>query len=230
MKIGLVTCYTPQIKDLAELLCKNKEEYCNRHNYIFCKEYGNWNDKQHDSPIYGFYKIHYLLRLLTKHPEIDWFFWIDSDAFVMNFNIKLEQFIDNHYDLIIGEDWNGINIGGFFLKNNIVSQQFLQKVWNFKPPEDLQNTKPKWWWQSEQGAISCCKDILKYKLVHHSLFNGYLTKIIDENDWRPFGLYPSNIYWKEHPFQIGDFILHLAGCENQLRMSNALHYLDKVVK
>ena len=77
----------------------------------------------------------------------DWVWQTDQDMLIMNFNQRLESFIDDRYDIIIGRDcygWEtvlrsdmseldaarlGINSGSFFMKSSAWTRNFVQQVW-----------------------------------------------------------------------------------------------------
>ena len=204
--IGIVCAYTPNIAQLVEPLTLNKKEYAEKYNYKFFHVVSDFSEMPKDR---GFFRVYFISKLMNEYPNIEWFVWMDNDTCVMNFNIKLEQFIDNEYDFIIGEDWNGINSGVFFIHNNQAGKQFFIDVYNTNA-EDFP-TKPKWWAVSEQCAFDAHKHSIKTKIVHHSLFNGYLIGPEFHNDWRRCGLKPSNPNWQVKQFALGDFLLHLVG-------------------
>jgi len=226
--IAIVTCYTPAIKELVAPLSANKQEYCDRWGYKFFLEIEDW-DEVAKCKSGGFYKIDYLLRLMMEHPEIEVFVWMDNDAFVMDQTLPLENF-NSDADLMIGEDWNGINVGVFFIKNNPKCLDFLEKVYNYQPTQF--ESRPYWWARSEQCAISNLMDSsdITVDLHHHWLFNGYITEPRPDNDWRRLGLCPRNPNWKPKQFQMGDFILHFAGIHNHEKPQLIEEYIQKVIK
>ena len=82
------------------------------------------------------------------------FFWSDADSFVINSEIKLEQFIDNEKDFIIGVDehiqvnirasrYVGINSGQFFIKNTPWSINLLNTWWE-QHKIDSDPSAPQW--------------------------------------------------------------------------------------
>ncbi|GJJ69858.1 hypothetical protein EMPS_02207 [Entomortierella parvispora] len=64
----------------------------------------------------------------VKQERHDWIFWIDTDAILMEMGVRLEQFLDNRYSLIITKDVNGLNAGVFFLKIDEWSRQFMNSL------------------------------------------------------------------------------------------------------
>jgi hypothetical protein len=165
---------------------------------------------------------------MNKHPEIDMFCWMDNDATVMNHTISLDNFFIPDADLLIGEDWNGINVGVFFIKNNKRTKDFLTRVWNYVPP--ITDARTYWWCCSEQCAISDLCHTINTIIVHHSIFNGYLTEPRADNVWHHAGLSPLNPEWQVRSFQSGDFALHFCGEFLDKKQIQIKEYLNKVIK
>jgi hypothetical protein len=233
MKYALVTLYNTIVQDLVKPLTENKQEYCNRWGYSYFLNIVNYTERdweiQHYNA-YGFARIKYLLDLMTQYPNIDCFCWMDNDAFIMNQTIDLDTLLKSipEFDLLIGEDWNGINSGVFFLKNNNQTQIFLEKMYSFTPnPYD---GRPYWWVRSEQCAFTDLISTINTYIVHHSLFNGYIILPKPDNDWRFRGLQPFHPYWQPQQFQLGDFVLHFVGTPNEQKKQLIQEYLNQVIK
>jgi hypothetical protein len=230
--IAVVTCYTSNIAELVAPLSQNKQEYCDRWGYKFFLEIISEQEdiwKKRVGMELGIYRFALILKLMREKPNIEIFVWMDNDAFVMNQTTKIEDIISNA-DLIIGEDWNGINTGVFFIRNNNKCHKFLDNIIKYNPnPFD---GRPYWWVKSEQCAVSDMleKSGLVIDLHHHSLFNGYLIGPRPDNDWRTLGLGPRNPNWQPRSFQLGDFILHLVGTHNNEKLQLIEEYLGKVIK
>lgn len=235
-KIAVVSAYTKNIESLVKDLSRNKQEYAAAHNYRFfldivdCDVNGWVCDNGKTG---GYYRFEYILRLMIEHPEIELFCWLDNDAFFTNFTIKLESFqnyLENDWDFIVGEDWNGVNTGVFLIKNNINTQNFIRKVMDFKP-SDLDG-RPYWWVKSEQCAVTSLAHTIKTILLPHYSINSYLIQPRRDNDWRWAGLGPINInkQWDIRVFQSGDFILHLVGTPNEEKPKLIEQYLKEVVR
>jgi len=231
MNIAVVSAYTENIAELVAPLSANKQEYCDKWGYKFfldivpatTVEWSKQNQKT-----FGLYRIILIKQLMIDHPEIDVFVWMDNDAFVMNFNKPLGDFIIPDIDLLIGEDWNGINVGVFFIRNNEQCRNFLQNVIDYIPPTT--DIRPYWWVISEQNSVSELLHTVNTGLVHHSLINGYLIGPRKDNDFRPFGLGPRIRDWQPRSFQLGDFALHLVGEHNENKPTLIKEYLEKVIK
>ena len=225
MNFAIVTCYNSKIEEMMHPLSQNKKEYCDRWGYKFFLKIEDW-DVPYKSV--GFQKIDYLINLMEENPEIDMFCWMDNDATVMNHTIPLHAFYIPETELLIGEDWNGINVGVFFIKNTKRTKDFLSKVWNYTPP--ITDTRPYWWCCSEQCAISDLCSTINTMVTHHSLFNGYLTEPRPGNIWNYAGLGPRNPEWKVRSFKSGDFALHFCGEFLDKKQILIKEYMDKTIK
>lgn len=79
--------------ELLQLALQNRDEYTRVHGYqhIFCNftKYKTAQDVEH--PVW--YKIPAILETFAKYPEIEWIWWLDSDAVIMDSSIDLVQHI-----------------------------------------------------------------------------------------------------------------------------------------
>lgn len=135
-----------------------------------------------------------LLQDVLKNKNYSWVFWTDADSLIMNKDIKLETMVDNNYDLIITADWNGMNTGQFFVKNNDWSLSLLERVYARK---DLLNHQ----FFEQQGIVE--ESIGgRVKIVPRSTFNSY-------GFWIP----PE---YKIFDYKEGDFLIHFPGVRAEL--------------
>jgi hypothetical protein len=212
--IGVIHVYTEEIKEMGELTSPNKREYCEKHGYKFIEVSQRKDldlsvtipDSKYMEPRMipiGWSKIKLLKDTLENNKDIEWLFWIDADAVFMNYNKKLESFVNDKAFFIVGQDCNGINVGTFFIKNCQKSIDFLEDIWNDGP------TIGSWWGETEQGQIDLHGRSEKYfdgfMVVSNKLFNSYL------HNCSP-GLLPCSKY--EHGV---DFLVHLPGQPNKIR-------------
>ena len=124
-----------QIENRNDKLLKkfmNSNKLFSKNNNI---KYINLNGSLFDIPPY-WAKIFIMNKLINQNLYIDYFIWLDSDAFIINFN-KLQNLIHkyNNYSMIITHDmppWDikylGFNAGSFIIKNNINSK-IIFKNW-----------------------------------------------------------------------------------------------------
>lgn len=137
------------------------------------------------------------IKLLENHlADWDWLVWIDGDVLITNQDCKIEKFIEliqpNKF-MMIGEDFQGINSGVFFIRNCLLAHEFIKDVWMW----DGYGGAPFF----EQTAIDFFIHTPKYasdiQIVPHkyvSIFNAYDPRMDSQVHWKP-----------------GDFCIHFAG-------------------
>lgn len=213
-KIAVVTGQA-SIKSLEDVTLPNKRDYCRENGYelfSYNEEY-NWDLSRG----YGWMKVPLCIELLQnkKNSDIDWFFWIDTDACFMNFKRKLEEFIDDWAFFIVGRDCNGINVGTHFFRNNKMSLDFFKDVWRRGP----QPIKPTLVYKgvdaekknifdvnqlpaTEQGQYDYVSMQDKYRqhfsVVPNKKFNAYIQ-----------GCVPG--WMQSDRYEPGDIVIHLGG-------------------
>ncbi len=177
-----------EYKECVKLGIQNKRLYCEKHGYDFiCIE----ESLDLSRPI-SWSKI-LLVQKIMENPKYKWVFWTDADSLVMNLGIPLEHFIDDNYNMVVGEDFNGVNLGQFFLKNCPWSHQLLAII--YAHTECMDHI----WWEQKAFMLVLEKDPELFpfvKRVPHRLFNSYAEETV--------GLMPDSTY------QRGDFMIHFA--------------------
>ncbi|CAH9091470.1 unnamed protein product [Cuscuta epithymum] len=112
---------------------KNKIDYCRLHRIeIF------YNMALIDPEMSGFWvKLPLIRKLMLSHPEVEFFWWMDSDAMFtdMAFELPWERY--RNYNLIIhgwdhmvygDRNWIGLNTGSFLLRNTQWSLDMLDEL------------------------------------------------------------------------------------------------------
>ena len=96
MKIAIAQLYTRHFDEWADIPIKNKEIYCNKLGYDLVTRRGGYKtnfELRHPS----WASILLILEILET-TNIDWVFWSDIDALIMDHTVKLESFIKPKYD------------------------------------------------------------------------------------------------------------------------------------
>eukprot|EP01018_Ginkgo_biloba_P028588 Gb_09703 [translate_table: standard] len=101
---------------------KNKIDYCRLHGIEII-----YNMAHLDKEMAGYWaKLPLLRRLMLSHPEVEWIWWMDSDAMFtdMVFELPVEKYKDYNFilhgwdDLVYNKQtWIGLNTGSFLLRN-----------------------------------------------------------------------------------------------------------------
>lgn len=196
-----------EFKEATILGLQNKENYCKKQGYdfIYCEEcldstrQLNWS------------KILFLLNVM-ENSKCKWIFWTDADALVMNTEMRLEDLIDEDYNLIINYDFNGFNNGHFLIRNCEWSRKFLREAYTH---DEFINDP-----EFEQGAM--------LKTLQQNYEYMKVTKIIPQRLMNSY----SDLYigkFLQASYQPGDFILHFAGIRDLVLLKQAFeHYYPLV--
>ena len=98
MKIAIAQLYTENLHDWACLAVQNKQDYARLHGYDLVSKIGLYDIKLKRHP--SWHSILLILEILET-SDIDWVFWSDVDALIMDYTVKLESFIRPDCDIII---------------------------------------------------------------------------------------------------------------------------------
>ena len=167
--------------------------------------------------------------LLEKYS---WVFQVDLDTAFMNFDVRLETFLDDRYDVIVARDCYvlrelqepdmSFNTGAMFLKSSPWTLGFLAKVWALNGT-DVPNIRL--WW--EQAAIMHALRLdptarQHVKIVPGRQFNAWPFQ--NRKSWRDCD-HGDKVY-----AETGDFLVHVPGPDKDelltpLRIANQLNGL-----
>jgi hypothetical protein len=198
-KIALATLYMPNYQQLADIVNKNKEAYCAKHNYDYLKKTENFSNL-------GFDKI----RILKENIEnYEWIWWQDLDSIITNFDKKVEAVIDNDYDFIISIDRRDINAGSFLIRNS----ENGVKILDFILSKELEYKNVPW--QEQQVIIDNRNKLEKIKIIDQKEINSYLN-------WHYGDAKDAAGTWSG-----GDLLLHLPGMNLAERLEYINKYAPK---
>lgn len=232
MKIAIAQLYTKHFDSWADIPIKNKEVYCNKHGYDLVTRRGTYETKfeiRHAS----WHSIRLILEILET-TNVDWVFWSDIDALIMDQTVKLESFIENKYDMIIPNQGTGeyceiktrscLCCGHYFIKNTEWSKQFLKLLWKW-PIEQFYKYKKQSYWEQcgmnylyHENAMDF-EDHVKIEPNNRSFNSFYFM----DNKQRPmeFNEWGESWFRTKKTDQLiknlgtayndGDFIVHFAG-------------------
>ena len=250
MNFCVTAVYTKAIKELGVITLEyNKRKYCEKHGYdLDLRTDPSKFNTQKDFGIahFGYEKIGILLELLEKKvsegtyledKKYDWVFWCGSDTMITNYDIKLEDLIDTDYHFIVPNDLWGINADCILARNSPECIEFLQEVYstffkyvnedgtNIDTGERLPDGGARSW--AEQGAILDLKDKYKdvVKVVPQKTMNSYLYNFYP-SPWHKLGL---DCDGNDGTWSKGDFMLHLPGMPNDVRLNVVLNILKDVI-
>ncbi|ORX82848.1 galactosyl transferase [Basidiobolus meristosporus CBS 931.73] len=176
----------------------DKREYAKLHGYTFLKD-GIYDTSK--PPVWG--KIASLRKYMRQYPKIKWFWWIDLDTLIVDPYYALEdhilggtrhpRFADK--DIVISYDCNGFNAGSFMIRNSEWSREFLKELYN--PIYDNR------FGYQEQGTMQHLFETNPSVAEHFY--------IVPQRNFNAFPQFACRGE-RDHVFQEGDFLVHLAGC------------------
>jgi hypothetical protein len=192
----------------------NFRKYCQIQGYDLIAE--NITDHNFERSPHWF-KIQMLLKNLKS--GYDWLFFLDCDCLFMDFTQKIEDWIDDNYDIILPshsfcEDYSKTNQGlissQMLIKDSNFSEKILEEIWESSDlkPEEIDTFDH----EQRQMRISFLKpeNLNKIKYIGDKSLNSYWYI---NNPHMHFAFpYLNEIIWEP-----GDFILHLTGYEPEPR-------------
>lgn len=232
LNLCIISSYTDNIKDVADITVSNKKKYCEKHGYALAINEGRLSLRHP-----GWDKI----KLISNKINIetyDYFIWIDNDAYITNENLRFDficanyhnknliicsesessniTYLDPNTDFNILSNLRLINTGVFIIKNNSWGKEFLDEIWNTKS-----NTN-----QGIQGSHS---------EIHSNSFTyafwpfeqGPLHIVLSRrnpSDYQILKNYVMNIFKNQHQKQ--HFICHFVGNNNNAQ--NIIDYISQL--
>lgn len=205
MKIAIASyAIGKEYLDVVSPALENQKKYCQkqRYDYLFAGE-----EIYDPSRPPAWSKILWMQKVLKNY---DYVFWMDADALIAEQSIRIEDFFKDYigtekFIVLTRDACKNINTGVFLLKNCEWSHKLLKLIW-----EQEQFIKHGWW---ENAAFMHLYDINADVKKH--------TEVI-ENRKLPFNSYPHcGAYIK------GDFIVHFAGIDNNLRKRYIKEFAEK---
>jgi hypothetical protein len=196
LDIALLTAFDGNQREVAAYTTPNKAAYCARHGYPFIVRTDGFAPSR--PPAWS--KIRFIKNCLREH---EWVFWSDADSLIMNGSARLEEFVDEAYDLILTHEDMGVGVynvctGEMFFRRSKWSIRFLDEIW------------------SQREFIH--DRLWENRALIHLLWASDLSPHVQIVTQRRFNSYPSN-------YRKGDFMLHAAGLsrERQLRTIQKYH-------
>lgn len=123
MKLALLDAHNSDYDDIAKISCANKSRYCKKHGYDFQVYKFGRLEPENRTPHWG------RIPGLQEHiKNYDWIFYSDTDAVILNFSIKIHDFIDENYNIIAGPlpHEGHLSTAGLLVKNCPWTLDFLE--------------------------------------------------------------------------------------------------------
>jgi xyloglucan 6-xylosyltransferase len=207
---------------------KNKIDYCRLHGIEIV-----YNMAHLDKELAGYWaKLPLIRRLMLSHPEIEWIWWMDSDALFtdMAFELPLQKYKDHNLiihgypDLLFEQhSWIALNTGSFLLRNCQWSLDLLDAWAPMGPKGIVRELAGKILTANLKGRPAFEADdqsALIYLLISQQ--DKWLSKVYVENSYYLHGFWSGlvdkyeEMMEKHHP-GLGDerwpFVTHFVGCK-----------------
>ncbi|KAJ7520860.1 hypothetical protein O6H91_19G026400 [Diphasiastrum complanatum] len=221
-------CSNPEGDHILLKSIKNKIDYCRLHGIdIF------YNVAHLDLEMAGYWaKLPLIREMLLAHPEIEWLWWMDSDALFtdMEFELPIERYGQHNLilhgwdELVYGKrSWTGLNTGSFLIRNCQWSLDLLDSWAPMGPKGPVRLEAGKLLTQALSGRPSFEADdqsALVHLLVTQRAKWG--DKVYLENSYYLHGYWAilvdkfEDMMEKHHP-GLGDdrwpFVTHFVGCK-----------------
>ncbi|KAA8532926.1 hypothetical protein F0562_032957 [Nyssa sinensis] len=207
---------------------KNKIDYCRIHGIEIV-----YNMAHLDTELAGYWaKLPLIRKLMLSHPEIEWIWWMDSDAMFtdMVFEIPLSKY--DHHNLVVHgypdlffdqKSWIALNTGSFLLRNCQWSLKLLDAWAPMGPKGRIRDEAGKILTANLKGRPAFEADdqsALIFLLI--SKKDEWMDKVFLENSYYLHGYWAElvdryeEMIEKSHPGS-GDerwpFVTHFVGCK-----------------
>ncbi len=200
----MFTYNNPNYDWLDQITRPTKLAYCQRWGLDLIHEHyhGNMDD-------IGWHKVDLTRRLLQQYEGV---LYVECDALILNQELDPNRIVKSQDGiefpflesphLTLTTDFNGCNLGVFYIRNSAEMQQYLDTIWNVG----------KWLYGGhgyhEQKAFEHFANVHPYRnLVHW----------VPQRTMNSYIFHPGTPWYRPGRYQKGDWIVHLAGTGNDDR-------------
>ena len=232
----MLQMYDSNYKELAEITKTNNKKYCDIHGYDYiCYDRKIINDDK----TFHWQRYPMIKRHLRNYK---WLFFLDIDAMIMNYNIKLEDLIDDNYHIIMenmgdltdvqdetNKKYCDINYNpiasAILLKNSKTVCDFLDDVYN-----NVLNCNINL--QYDNSAVRCTIGYFnKYKKVSkmYPIDSKKLNAVWYSN--KPSYILHNGPKWNDNKnfYEIGDFLIHIVAYDTEERISLLKQFVPYII-
>ena len=218
MKFALVTAYNEAYQPLADITWdQNKKLYAERHGY------GAYTVTDGFTTLgdISWARTRKVVELLES--GYDWVHACGCDTMITNFNIKLEDIVDDNSHFIIATDCFNINNDSYLARNTPECIAWLKLLDTFQDQYDMKHA-----WNDQQCMIDHIEKLGdRLRIVPQRLINAY------DYDQYPGSIphiYKRDIFGNDGQWQPGDFLIQWPGIKNDRRIPLAQQMLTQVIK
>ncbi|KAL6642266.1 hypothetical protein ACP70R_020447 [Stipagrostis hirtigluma subsp. patula] len=209
---------------------KNKIDYCRLHGIELAHSMARLDPELAGGG--GWSKLQLLRRLMLAHPEVEWLWWVDSDAVItdMGFELPFDRYVTSnlvvhgHHDLVFKRrSWVALSTGSFLLRNCQWSLELLDAWARMGPKGRVRAEAGKLLTASLKGRPAFEADD-QSALIHLLITEkqNWMDKVYLENEYYLHGLWVwvvdrfEQVMEKHHPGYGDDrwpFVTHFVGCD-----------------
>ncbi|KAG5991517.1 hypothetical protein E4U43_004008 [Claviceps pusilla] len=200
-RIGKISILYGETKPYYERALQTHKRHNRQHGYPMFIQRVDVLDGYWTKPAF----IHYMILRELRKPEsqrLQWLFWFDADTIILNYNVPLEIFCPpqgddalKKIDVLIADDWNGLNNGIFGIRVSRYSAELFAGILAFRDFEP-DTSLPFEDQSAMENLLKRRKSVNRVAKVPQRWFNAYATEDIKPG--------PSWV----HP---GDLLVHFAG-------------------
>lgn len=207
-RMAIVSLFNERHADLAQhTWYNNKVKYADKHGYRALAKTDNFSPEQ-----VHFDKFVHILDVMHSNPDVDWVWWLDNDAMITNFDVKVEDLVDNNYHVIMPTDIAALNTGSFLVRNSAQAREWLEFLLSKKA--EYKNDKK---WFEQQAVIDFYPKFQDlFKIIPQQWLNSY--------DYRMYNVVGIDLLGQDGQWAPGDFVIHWPGLPNEARIKLAEHY------
>mgnify|MGYP003332595213 FL=1 len=203
-KIAIVSLFNERHVNLAEITWNNKLNYAKKHGYSAFAKTDNFSTEQ-----VHFDKFVHILDIMKRYAFLDWIWWLDNDAMITNFDIKVADLVDPEYHIIMPTDIAALNTGSFIVRNSPQVREWLEFLLS-KKTEYKNDTK----WFEQQAVIDFYPKFQHlFKIVPQQWLNSY--------DYKMYNVESIDLLGQDGQWYPGDFVIHWPGLPNESRIQLA---------
>jgi hypothetical protein len=224
MKICVINAHLPNYQQLAELTTYgNRADYCHRHGYeLKVQTDGFTGGMQH--PV-SWDRFRFMRDTLAG--GFDWAWCSGTDTLNTNFNIRLEDLIDENFHVIASAEWcSPFQADSFLVRNSPEGLGWMDTILSMF---DKYKTHT---WVEQQAIIDTLPDFKGIvKLLPQRAMNSYDYWLYREKYPKENRVYSGvDIFGNDGQWRTGDFLIHWPGLPLEQRMELVKKYLPFVVK
>lgn len=232
-KYALVNIHDHNFNQLCDMTwTNNRKLYAEKHSYeTFSLTEGFSSDIS-----LGWQRLLFIENVMLSRSDIAWIWLTGSDTMVTNFNIKIEDRIDNNYHYMMSVDFNSVNADSVLFRNSVEGRKLIREIIDLEP----KYRNDPW---HEQGAMADMfglpRDLSPWP-EHISEAYKNIVKIMPQkymNSYEYSGYHPGYPHSRNNldrmgqygNWESGDWLIHWPGTTLEHRMNAAARYSKEVL-